>query len=65
MRRLREKRQADQQSRAIKRLAAIEAEVACLQDEDLLDLADIFRERADGPLARAAQAEMNRRGISL
>lgn len=47
------------------RLAAIEASVAALGDEDLLDLADIFAQRGATPLRDMTQEEMRRRGIHL
>lgn len=36
-----------------------------LPDEDLLDLADIFREKSETAIARYAFAEMTRRKITL
>lgn len=51
--------------RMIDRLAAIEASVAALGDEDLLDFADIFAGDNPGPLGAMAQDEMRRRRLSL
>lgn len=47
------------------RLAAIEAAVTALGNEDLLDLADIFARSEPTPLREMAEAEMRRRNISL
>ncbi|MFD1787576.1 hypothetical protein ACFSC3_08330 [Sphingomonas floccifaciens] len=47
------------------RLAAIEASVAALTDDDLLDLADIFARGGPTPLRDIAGAEMQRRNITL
>lgn len=59
------KRRADPGSRAMKRLSQIEASIAALNNEDLLDFADIFRPDSRSPLAETASAEMEKRGISL
>lgn len=59
------KRRADRGTRAIKRLAQIDAEIAGLADEDLLDLADIFKNAAGSTIGEVAKAEMGRRGIGL
>ncbi|MFS0772803.1 hypothetical protein [Sphingomonas sp. 1P08PE] len=50
---------------AMVRLGMIEASVQALGDEDLLDLADIFKEAATTPLTEIAAAEMRKRNISL
>ncbi len=50
---------------ALERLAAVEASVTALGDEDLLDLADIFAAGEPTPLREMAAAEMRRRGVSL
>ncbi|MBB3692491.1 hypothetical protein [Sphingomonas sp. BK580] len=65
MLRLATKRLAAQGSHAVARLAAIHASIVALDDEDLLDIADIFRERRDTPLAAYAFAEVERRRLSL
>jgi len=49
----------------MKRLTQIEMSIIELGDEDLLDLADIFRERSQTAIAQYAFAEMTRREISL
>ncbi len=50
---------------AMQRLAAIEASITTLENEDLLDIADIFKAEPQTPLAETAFAEMARRSISL
>lgn len=50
---------------ASKRLAQIQESVVCLADEDLLDLADIFKADPLNPLAEIAATEMTKRRISL
>ena len=50
---------------ARQRLAQIEASIAALPDEDLLDLADIYKAKPQTPLGEIAFAEMARRNISL
>ena len=62
---LKTKRLASQNARAAQRLVAIEASISALDNEDLLDIADIFRERRDTPLAVYAFAEVERRQLSL
>ena len=59
------KRRADQGHRARKRLAEIETSITVLSDDDLLDLADIFRDVPQTALAEIAFAEVAKRGISL
>jgi hypothetical protein len=59
------KRRAAQAERAIARLAEVEASVAALVDEDLLDLADIFSGETRTPLGEMASAEMRKRNLSL
>jgi hypothetical protein len=49
----------------VDRLAEIEAAVAALKDEDLLDLADIFSGKTVTTLKEMASAEMAKRNISL
>jgi hypothetical protein len=56
---------ADQGARAVVRLRQIETSIGVLNDEDLLDLADIFKGQASGPLGDLASVEMLKRGISL
>lgn len=62
---LKTKRLAIQHARAAKHLAAIQASIVAIDNEDLLDIADIFRERRDTPLAAYAFAEVERRKLSL
>ncbi len=59
------KRLATQTELDLRRLAAIEAAVAALGDEDLLDFADIFARGDPTPLHAMAEEQMRRRGISL
>lgn len=51
--------------RALKGLSEIEAPVAALKDEDLLDLADILLDVAPSPLTVMASNQMAKRKISL
>lgn len=59
------KRRTIESARALARLAEIQGSISALNDEDLLDLADIFRENADTPLTEMAAAEMAKRSLSL
>ena len=59
------KRLNTSRERAAVQLAAIEVSVTGLADEDLLDLADIFRSRPDSMLGQMALAEMKKRNIRL
>ncbi len=59
------KRLATQTELDLRRLAAIEAAVAALGDEDLLDFAEIFVGGDPTPLRAMAEEQMRRRGISL
>ncbi len=59
------KRLANETDRVRERLVAIEAAVAALADEDLLDFADIFASGEPTPLRAMAEAQMRRRGLSL
>jgi hypothetical protein len=61
----RSKRLANSHVGAVQRLADIEMAIFALGNEDLLDLADIFRSSPTTPLARMAAAEMTRRNITL
>ncbi|MBB4155504.1 hypothetical protein GGQ80_003429 [Sphingomonas jinjuensis] len=62
---MRIKRLAADAGRALDRLAAVEASVAALGDEDLLNLADIFAASDPTPLRDMAEAEMRRRNLTL
>jgi len=59
------KRVADRGDHAVRRLAEIEASIGKLSNEDLLDLADIFKAELRPPIGDMAFAEMARRNISL
>ncbi len=59
------KRIAARTEHELQRLAAIEAAVAALGDEDLLDFADIFAAGDQTPLRVMAEDQMRRRGLSL
>jgi hypothetical protein len=59
------KRVADRGDHAVRRLAEIEASIADLSNEDLLDLADIFKAEPRSPIGDMAFVEMARRNISL
>ncbi len=61
----RKKWRADRGTRALNLLANIEASIAELADEDLLDLADIFSEKPQAAINDLASAEMLRRNIGL
>ena len=58
-------RGADVGGLAVDLRAEIEAAVAALKDEDLLDLADIFSGETVTTLKEMASAEMAKRNISL
>ncbi len=55
----------DRATRALKRLKEIEQSITALQDDDLLDLADIFAGQPQTPLGELAAAEMVKRKITL
>lgn len=59
------KRLADRGDRAVQRLTKIEASITNLSNEDLLDLADIFKAEPRPPIGEMAFLEMARREISL
>ena len=63
-RRVKSRWRADRGARAVKIVNQIEAEVAALNDEDLLDLYDIFAGSTVSALATLAAAEMQRRNLS-
>ncbi|RYF12952.1 MAG: hypothetical protein EOO77_16565 [Oxalobacteraceae bacterium] len=65
MLKLRMRRLAARGDHATERLAGIRASIKILDDEDVLDLADIFRAMPSTVLGQIVQAEMTRRGISL
>lgn len=59
------RRLVSRESNAAQRMAEVETALRELGDEDLLDLADIFRGRPQNPLSEIAAIEMTRRNISL
>lgn len=59
------KRLADRGDRAVQRLAEIEASITNLSNDDLLDLADIFKAEPRPPIGDMAFLEMARRDIRL
>lgn len=59
------KRLDQARSQAAERLAEIESSLLSLENEDLLDLADIFRNQPMSPIAEIVLAEMTKRNISL
>lgn len=61
----RTKWRAARATRTLKRLTAIEASITTLQDNDLLDFADIFVGQSGTPLGEMAAAEMTKRQIAL
>lgn len=65
MQKERTKWRADSATRALKRLDEIEASIRGLNDEDLLDFADIFVREPQTPLGNFALAEMAKREIGL
>jgi len=65
MLRTRIKRLAAQHERASERLADIETSIASLGDEDILDLADIFKDMPNTALNEIVRTEMTRRSITL
>jgi hypothetical protein len=65
MLKIRTKRRADNGVRAAHRLAQIETSIRTLENEDLLDLADIFKSQRQTPLAEIASGEMAKRNIKI
>lgn len=59
------KRITDRADRAVERLAKIETSITGLADNDLLDLADIFKVEPRTPIGDVAFLEMARRNISF
>ena len=59
------KRVVDRGDHAVRRLGEIEASIANLSNEDLLDLADIFKAKPCPPIGDMAVSEMARRNINL
>ncbi len=63
MQKERKKWRADAGSRAVKFVQEIEASISSLDDEDLLDLHDIFRGDLSTPIAVLALAKMRVRNL--
>ncbi|MBD8548304.1 hypothetical protein [Sphingomonas sp. CFBP 8760] len=61
----RRKRIAAHAGGAVERLAEIETSIRNLDDEDVLDLADIFRDMPHTALTEIVHEQMTKRGISL
>jgi hypothetical protein len=59
------KRLTDRGDRAVEYVAKIESSIRDLVDDDLLDLADIFKAEPRTPIGDMAFLEMVRRNISL
>ena len=59
------KRLAARDARAVEMLVEVERSITSLDNEDLLDIADIFRGERRGPLGELARLEMAKRNISL
>lgn len=59
------KRLAYRGERIERRLEQIETAIIALDNDDLLDLADIFEARPDNPIRQIAKAEMAKRSLSL
>ncbi len=59
------KRRAIERDQAVTCLAEIKASITALNDEDLLDLADIFVRDTRGPLTAIAAAETDKRSLRL
>ena len=63
--RVKSKWRGDRLARAVKTVSQIGAEVAALNNEDLLDLYDIFAGSTVSALAALAANEMQRRNLSV
>lgn len=59
------RRNAERSARGTATLVDIERSIAALNDEDLLDLADIFPVVQQTAMAKLASAEMARRQLTL
>lgn len=59
------KRLDQDRDQAVARLADIEFSLLSLDDEDLLDIADIFRNQPTSLIGQIVLAEMEKRHISL
>ncbi|MDH7640263.1 hypothetical protein [Sphingomonas oryzagri] len=65
MQRPKSKWRADRGARALKTVSSIEASIARLGAEDLLDLHDIFAGDPGSPLDTMAVAEMRKRELAI
>jgi hypothetical protein len=65
MLKIRNRRRTARIEQAVAQVADIHASIALLNDEDLLDLADIFVEAPPSTLKGIAAAEMRKRNIRL
>ncbi len=63
MQRDRTKWRADRGARALKSIDEIQTSIAALDDDDLLDLHDIFRGPSRTTLGEMASAEMQKRNL--
>ena len=61
----RTKQRALRGAQAVKRLDEIETTIVKLNDNDLLDLADIFKDQPGSSLRETAFSEMQKRNISF
>jgi hypothetical protein len=59
------KRRAAEAARAATQIGEIRASIIALNDDDLLDLADIFSGKIHAFLGEVASAELKRRNLSL
>ncbi len=65
MLKIKSRRSAAEGTRAITKLAEMQASIIALNDEDLLDLADIFSGKTPAFITDMAAAELKRRNLSL
>jgi hypothetical protein len=65
MMKIKKRRLAAEAARAATQVAEIQASIMALNDEDLLDLADIFSGRSGTILGDVASTELKRRNLSL
>jgi hypothetical protein len=65
MLKMKTRRLAAEGARAVTRISEIQASVAALNDEDLLDLADIFSGETPTFIGDVASTELKRRNLTL
>lgn len=65
MLKIKSKRSAAEGTRAITKLAEVQASIIALNNEDLLDLADIFSGKTPTFITDIAAAELKRRNLGL